>query len=633
MFNILYMGVLCKKLISITLIFVLLINSNIVAFSKVVSDDQRYRLMLRDIKSLVSDSVKTKVKVIDDKYIRHAYRKEYNFHSLFESLNKQGSANNYGKVCDGEICASYRTFMRGLIGALIDFSEGDGTILINYTREIRNAVFMDALASKDIKPLRELLKDGIEENVKACGSNPLFEEIEEIANTAKENLHIKRRDFSAGSKAQDNCEKALSGLSILSVVWGDKRQADETADLIYKTLKKHYKGEFSSLVLLEGIAALSFIDTDYSYQLIENFLTKDSLPNRVGTFVLDAASMFFPQGIYDAEEKRIEEKYNNATRYLNRINARWQYIDETASAQRGIDSSIFKQTNSVAGQFDDSHIRAAYHVVYNNTLTDVGEFLSAQGERGQKLAKKLVREYASATPKEREKMHTPLILGLIQNLEFAYALPAARIINESFYYDIGGGAGSLIAQKSAIKSSGLNKHAKNTISERYYLDRAKIGSVNFILGLFISVISTGFLALSITNAVAKIYNLAAFRLHKLNFIVDTAAGKATQIAQTSKAAQSLPGSKPALAQAKVTQALVQTKETLALPQPEVTSIPALTQHKAPFGQSLNVRNILSQIRDPKAKHSMVTPCCCYRESGRIRFTRYRTEFNKFSKSF
>ncbi len=574
---------LLKKLVSVFLAFSIL-NANVFAL------DFNYKEFY-----LLRNEISKAIKPITETDIRAKYLKEYNFKALFQSINDQGFNNNYGKVCDGETCAPYHTFMRGLIGALIDFSEGDGTILINYTREIRNAVFMGALASRDIKPLRKLLKDGVKETVSSCGSNPFFEGVEDTANTVIENLYIKKRDFSADQKAQDNCEKGLAGLSILSVVWENKQQADETADLIHKTLNKHYKGKFSSLVLLEGVAALSFIDTDYSYQLIEEFLTKDSIPNRVGTAVLDAMSMFLPQGIYDAGEKEIEEKYNNATRYLNRINARWQYIDEDATARRGIDPSIFSSANSVLGQFDDNYIRAAYNVVQNNTLTDIGAFLAAQGERGQKLAKKIVHKYASATPKERERMHTPLILGLIQNLEFAYALRAARIINESFYYDIGGGAGSLIAQKSAIKSSGLNKRAQNTISEKYYLDRAKVGRVNFILGLFIQVLSMGFLALSITNTVANIYRLASFRSLKFTVNMGANAGKTTQISQVSKTAQSLPKPKPELPQPNTAvAALPQSKAVTALPQ--VKEIPALQQPKVPVVESLSVPNVLSKIR-------------------------------------
>ncbi len=572
-----------KKFISVFLAFSIL-NVNIFALD---FDLQQFAPLRHEITQTI--------KPITDSDIRAKYRKEYNFKNLLKSINEQGQNNKYGQVCDGDFCAPYHTFMRGLIGALIDFSEGDGTIFINYTKEIRNAAFMGALASKDIKPLRELLKDGAKETLDDCGTNPFFEGVEETANTVIENLYIKKRDFSADRKAQDNCEKGLAGLSILSVVWDNKQQADETADLIYKALKKHYKGKFSSLVLLEGIAALSFIDTDYSYQLIEEFLTKDTIPSRVGTAVLDTFSMFLPQGIYDAGEKEIEEKYNNATRYLNRINARWQYIDEAATKERGIDPSIFKQANSAAGQFDDNYNRAAYNAVYNNTLTDIGAFLSAQGERGQKLAKKIVRKYALATTEEREQMHTPLILGLIQNLEFADALPAARIINESFYYDIGGGVGSLIAEKSAIKSSGLSKHAENTISEKYYLTRAKIGRGNFILGLFVQVISMGFLALSITNAVANIYSLASFRSLKFTVNMGGAAnaGRTAQIAQTGKAAQIAQSTKPVQSLSQAAPALVQSKITT----------PALSQPKAPVVESLGASNVLSKVRNSKAQMS------------------------------
>ena len=138
-------SIVFKKFLSVILAFTIL-NANIFAFDFDIK---------KEIAQIRADIART-VKPISDSDIRAKYRKEYNFKTLFKSIDEQGFTNNYGQVCDGNICAPYHTFMRGLIGALIDFSEGDGTIKL-YARDTQCCLF-GCFIKQRYNPVAETLK-------------------------------------------------------------------------------------------------------------------------------------------------------------------------------------------------------------------------------------------------------------------------------------------------------------------------------------------------------------------------------------------------------------------------------------------------------------------------------------------
>ena len=508
------MGKLCKKLISIVLIITLLINSNADVFAGISLYTEQQTL--QELKYLVNQTITSDIKIIDEKYIRKAYQKESNFHKLIESLNKQGEKNDYGEVCDGDICAPYYTFMRGVIGALIDFSEGDGDILIEYTREIREAIFLGALASEDIKPMREALKAGVKGAIEACGSKrivfitDILDGIKDMVKTAKENFNKKYKDRTREGKEIARCEKGLAGLSILSVIWEGAKESEETADFIYKVLKKHYTGKYGGLVLMEGIAALTYMDTDYSYSLIERFLTKTSIPG-VGEGIEKELSLFLPQGWYDLAEAGISRDYKRGMRYLNMNSERWSYINEEETQKAGLDPKIIASQGKLL--LDKEHAYTSYNIVYGNLLTDIGEFIIQSGARGKRLGDKILDSYINSN----KVVHLPLMLGLIKGRDASHDITvglAARKLNRSFYYDTNGGTGKYIAKTSAVKGSGLDSSYKNVMSYEYYKARVGIERFNVIADTFISAIFLGTFILSVPSLMRGLYKLG--RLLKLS---------------------------------------------------------------------------------------------------------------------
>ena len=481
------MGALYKKLISVTLIFALLINSNAGAFAQLLKEDKAYIPLKREIKTILSESVKSNT-VVDDKYIRRAYKKEYNFHRLFESLNKQGLNKDYDEVCDGEICAPYHTFMRGAIGALIDFSKGEGEVLSEFTEEIKEAVYLGAVGSADIEPLREGLIEGSKKKLEFCST--------------------RKADY----KKEDECQKGLNGLLILGVLWGSEKAAKENADTIYKALKNNIRTTYSAMVLPQGIAALSYMDTDYSYSLIEKFLTKDSIPGIREGLSKELDLFTSPQGVYNVIEAGISrDYYKNRMRYLNMNSERWSYINEEETSKAGLDPKIIASQGELL--LDKDHADTSYNIVYGNILTDIGEFLVQSNERGKKLGDKLLDGFIN----NNKVVHLPLMLGLVKGKDGAHDIKAslaARKLNEAFYYDTNGGTGKYIAKASAIKGSGLVWNRQNVVSYEYYKTRIGVERFSFFADIIISAIFLGTFILSVPSIMKGIYKLG--KLAKLS---------------------------------------------------------------------------------------------------------------------
>ena len=260
-----------KKTLSVFLIFTLLSNTLSSSFAQLVTDGS-WRKPQADIAELLSKEIPNN----PEKTIKELYSKSVNLKDIFDKINRAGFASDYeGEVCYGEICAPYRTYMRGLIWALMEYSEGEGEILINYGKEIEEGVFLGAVRSEDIHGLREGIKAGTRKAIESCESKEL------------------------NYKVQDECEKGLRGLKLISVLWEKEEECKESADIIYKALKRNKDSGYSSMVMIEGIAALSFIDSDYSYGLIEKFLTKDTIPSVMGEGLRRTWDLLSLQGIYD----------------------------------------------------------------------------------------------------------------------------------------------------------------------------------------------------------------------------------------------------------------------------------------------------------------------------------------------
>lgn len=490
-----------RKPLSVLLTFILLVNANISVLAQNISVSTNDFVLGS---ATLRAEIKERLNIIDEQYIKDFYRNKINLRQAIYDVDYQGKINNYGEVCYNDICAPYHIYMRGLIGALLEYTEGDWEVFQNYITEIRNAAFAAAISSEDIPQIKEILKTIVEKNKSSCGNMSVFEELWE---TAQENLNIKDKDFSKEEKNRNNCQKALDSLTMLAVLTESAQDAKNTADYIYRFLKKYQDETYANLVLMETIVALTFIDTDYSYSLIEKFLTEDTTPSITGNKAREALSMFMPSGIFESVRRQILEEGLHETKYLNRLNEGWQYINTAATEREGI--NIFWLTNAAYDVTKDSNV--SYRIVFNNILTDIGDFLSSSGERGKKLANKIVNNYVNSGEEDRQTMHLPLILGLIQNLDLEDAKPAAEILNKNFYYDINGGTGKMIANMTALPNSGLVVNSHNVMSERSFHALENTRNVLMAADIVVTLISLISLARSMPAIISKLKDLRSIR--------------------------------------------------------------------------------------------------------------------------
>lgn len=497
-----------RKFISLILIFAFLTNTVSITFAQEISYDNYNAIKDLEIKSMayafqkeleeenakkdaqnayMQQTQKEDQKTALIRYrLKNSFKNEQEYFKIIESFNSQLKENTLqlnteNAVCFGGVCQSYKIFMKALISALLDYRiKGNGALLIDYTRYLQEPVFLGAISLADKRHLFQLIKEGVKQKISIC-------------------------DGKNNSQTEQRCEDVLAGLTILSAIWETENDAKEIADLTYNILKEHYTDTYGIMVLMHAIASLSFIDTNYSYELIEKFLTQDTAPSLIGNKTRDFLSMFSFTGEYEMWTEYLNNFIQEGGHYLNRYNERWQYIKEEEVTKQT--PALDEKQNKVLDLNNDS-IFASYNVVYDNILTDIGEFLSSQEGRGKYLAKKIVRQYVAANEGEVKTIHTPLILGLIQNLDSYDASLAAERIQNTFYYDLNGGTATYVKEKSKVNGKYDFKLPLNVRSIKDYADfvhTKRITLFGDILIVFVSFIS---LARQIPHIISKIKNLA-----------------------------------------------------------------------------------------------------------------------------
>ena len=510
-----------KKYISIVLIFSLMLNILSTGFAQAVSEYENINIKEIEINA-ISSSLKEMIaaekekKTYKENFIKQTeqedketfltrqrlkkyFQKEYQFNRVMDSFNQQlysQAAQEWKKldykedkfnldaqteVCYGETCYPYKIFMKALISAWLEYHvQGEAVLSIYNAKYLQEAAFLGAISLEDKRELFNLLKEGIKQERYVCGKS---------------------------DDKEEKCEDILAGLTVLSEIWETDTESKEVSDLIYKILEKYYDSKFGIMVLIQSIAALSFIDTDYSYSLIEKFLTQDTAPTKIGNKTREALEMFSITGEYETWTEYLNNLVKEGAHYLNRHNIIWQYIKEEETKKEKVDP-VFINTPGKVLDKNKNFVLASYRVVYGNILTDIGEFLSNQEGRGKRLATKIVKQYINASKEELKKIHIPLVLGLIQNLDSGDAALAADRLQRTFYYDINSGTGKWVQEKATIGGKYAYNYPPNVRSEKDYLDfvkTKKLTTFGDILIIFASLIT---LAKKIPDMIFQLKNLA-----------------------------------------------------------------------------------------------------------------------------
>ena len=538
-----------RKIISIVLISSLMLNIVSMGFAQAVSEYGDINIKEIEINA-ISSSLKEMIAAENEKKtykenfikqieqedretsltrqrLKKYFQKEYQFGSVMDSFNQQlysqavqeWKKSNYkedafnldaqAEVCYSETCYPYQIFMKALISAWLEYHvQGEADLSIYNAKYLQEAAFLGAISLEDKRELFNLLKEGLKQESYLCAKN--------------------------GDK-EEKCEDILAGLTVLSEIWETSSESKEVSDLIYEILGKYYDSQIGIMVLIQSIASLSFIDTDYSYSLIEKFLTLDIAPTKIGNKAREALEMFSITGEYETWSEYFNNLVKEGAHYLNRHNIIWQYIKEEETRKEKVDPAFINTPGKVLDKSDNS-VLASYRVVYGNILTDIGEFLSSQEGRGKRLATKIVKRYINASKEELKKIHIPLVLGLIQNLDSNDAALAADRLQRTFYYDINGGTGKWVREKATVGGKYVYNYPPNVRSEKDYLDfvkTKKLTTFGDILIIFASLIT---LAKKIPDIIFKIKNLAnLIKLRRMaSYGSAVVVGNVADVAKTAK---------------------------------------------------------------------------------------------------
>ena len=212
----------------------------------------------------------------------------------------------------------------------------------------------------------------------------------------------KRADQRQRQERQMNaCASEVGGLPALAMLAKDGNEKKEAAERIYAFLKDKYNSNASSIVIPGATTALGVLGTPRAYALLEEFLTDETIPSTGGN-ILNSLSF---EGMAKNVLRGVSNLRGGNSRYLNRINEKFQYIDNGEASRQG-----WKSTQM-------NHEKIQYP--YGNLFEDIGRMLASQSKTNtaaRRVAKSIVSK-ANAYAKNNENaagdIHYPLVLGIL----------------------------------------------------------------------------------------------------------------------------------------------------------------------------------------------------------------------------
>lgn len=199
------------------------------------------------------------------------------------------------------------------------------------------------------------------------------------------------------------CQAEVSVLPALAMIEKTPYEKQLAAKEIYSLLKDRYDQDQGAEVMYSAVTALGILDTEQAYRYLDRFLTQDTIPSVAGNVW---------EGLWSPGKSTAQNSLRAASnirggnsRYLNRINEQFQYLDKAEAARQGFNNTAWQ---SEGRQYP-----------YGNVLEEIGVFLGQQSKSSafaKNLAKKMVakaNEAAKSKTNAAGTLHYPVVLGIL----------------------------------------------------------------------------------------------------------------------------------------------------------------------------------------------------------------------------
>lgn len=300
----------------------------------------------------------------------------------------------------------------------------------------------------------------------------------------------------ARERKANYCALEVAGLSAIAMLSQTAKEKNEAAEKIYDLLEDTYSSSAAGIVIPGCISALAILNTPKSYSLIEEFLTDESIPTTAGD-VLHSVSL---SGMARGVLRGANNLRGGDSRYLNRINESFQYIDTSEARRQGHKSTIYPQ-----GQYPQG-----------NLLEDVGYMLgdlSRENKLAYNLSSKLVKkanQYAEDDTHAAGSIHYPLILGILdgarKHKSFFANVPSHELLTlfyEGDWWDINEGTQRRVHYKAHqfAKERGYKwkEPTKDPAKYERYVYNSRILNMGEMGDLFIAAVAMGELVVSLPS--------------------------------------------------------------------------------------------------------------------------------------
>ena len=300
----------------------------------------------------------------------------------------------------------------------------------------------------------------------------------------------------ARERKANYCALEVAGLSAIAMLSQTAKEKNEAAEKIYDLLEDTYSSSAAGIVIPGCISALAILNTPKSYSLIEEFLTDESIPTTAGD-VLHSVSL---SGMARGVLRGANNLRGGDSRYLNRINESFQYIDTTEARRQGHKSTSYPQ-----GQYPQG-----------NLLEDVGYMLgdlSRENKLAYNLSSKLVKkanQYAKDDTHAAGSIHYPLILGILdgarKHKSFFANVPSHELLNLFYkgdWWDINEGTQRRVHYKAHqfAKERGYKwkEPTKDPAKYERYVYNSRILNMGEMGDLVIAAVAMGELVVSLPS--------------------------------------------------------------------------------------------------------------------------------------
>ena len=395
----------------------------------------------------------------------------------------------------------------------------------------------------------------------------------------------------ARERKANYCALEVAGLSAIAMLSQTAKEKNEAAEKVYELLEETYSSSAAGIVIPGCISALAILNTPKSYSLIEEFLTDESIPTTAGD-VLHSVSL---SGMARGVLRGANNLRGGDSRYLNRINESFQYIDTTEAHRQGHKSTSYPQ-----GQYPQG-----------NLLEDVGYMLgdlSRENKLAYNLSSKLVKkanQYAKDDTHAAGSIHYPLILGILdgarKHKSFFANVPSHELLNLFYkgdWWDINEGTQRRVHYKAHqfAKERGYKwkEPTKDPAKYERYVYNSRILNMGEMGDLVIAAVAMGELVVSLPSMATGLAGCVRALTYRSTWMkggkqllalqrkiqqrvtgssARTASVSATQPAASTSSAVSKTASATQTAKKSVSSAKPSTQKVAAKPAPKPTSKP------------------------------------------------------------